>query len=182
MAGAITSLTGTVNLSVSWQATQTDAVYGNINNAIGRQAQLQFGTSNSTTPSNQLMVIRQSVSAGGTATIDLSTAKTNVVQNASATIVKVHAAMISLLTAAEAPGVGTACSGVHVGAAATNPINLFLGADDSTVELKTGEKICWIGSETNARTIDSTHKSLLITNDDGAVAAVVEITLVGKHS
>lgn len=181
MAGPITTLTGTVTTAIAWSASRIDAVYGIVANSIGRSKVVAFGAA-ATNVANQIKVIRQVLTASQTVTLDLSAASDNVVQDGTATFAKVWAAMLQLLSTTDVAGVGTAATSVTVGAAAATQQLLFFEDVTSAARLTNGATIAWQCAPADAITMDSSHKSFKLVNNDSGVSAAVEITLVGTHS
>ena len=121
---------------------------------------------------NEVALNIVTIAASGNTTLDL-TSLTDVLGFASVALVRVKAFFFWLLSAADDSVNGTACSGVTVGNAATNANLLNMGGTTPTFTLGNGEVWAWGTGKAAGLTVDATHKNVLITNNDGAVAAAV---------
>lgn len=122
-----------------------------------------------------------SISAGGTATFDLRSF-TDVVNRTTNMFARVKSFYACLLSTTQDTAVGTNCSGVVIGNAATNANKLWMGAQDETVALVNGGEIYVSCPNAAGWTTDSSHKDILFTNSDGSVAAKVYLEIVGGSS
>ena len=74
---------------------------------------------------------------------------------------------------------GNGCTGVSIGPAASNGFDMFLSGTTPAVVLGNGERVEWTTRKAAGLTVDATHKSITLTNNDGAIAAHVLITING---
>lgn len=124
----------------------------------------------------------QSVPAAGTATIDLQ-ALTDVLERSSHSFARLKYVEFRLLSVEDDATNGTACSGVTIGDAGSNPNKLFFtAAADMTCDLGNSDFIIWGTKRAAGNTVGGSTKNVLITNNDGAVAAKVQVTLCGGSS
>jgi hypothetical protein len=128
------------------------------------------------------------VGAGANTTLDLSAALTDVLGQTFG-FARVKAFMVWLLAAADTlvdGTVGTACSGVTLGNAATNPWagTGYPVSDQATgtITLANGERRGWARGDATGWVVDGTHKSLKVLNNDGAVAAKLVIAALGADA
>ena len=119
-----------------------------------------------------------SIAGGGTTTLDL-TSVTDLAQRATQSFGRVKFIALALLSTAQG---GSAATKVTVGKAASNANTLFLSGNTDGIEIKNGQFLLFGDAGAAGQTVDSTHKNVLITNDDGSVAAKLAILLVGGDS
>jgi hypothetical protein len=130
------------------------------------------------------------VGAGASTTLDLSAGLADVLGQTFG-FARVKAFMVWLLSTATTDTlvdgtVGTACSGVTIGNAATNPWagTGYPVSDQATgtITLANGEKRGWARGDATGWVVDGTHKSLKVLNNDGAVAAKLVIAALGADT
>lgn len=119
-----------------------------------------------------------SITGGGTATIDLSSF-TDIMERSGGSFARIKYIEFFLLGTADDASVGTAASSVTIGNAASNANAMFLGDQAHEVVLQNGDFICYGSRKAAGITVDGTHKSILITNNDGSVTAKLQVTIVG---
>ena len=186
MAG-ISTLTGSISDSLRWSAS---------NNILGQQPLTQgdnvqtsygFGTSIAGALSggaDELVSFLQVIAAAGSATINLQSI-TNILQQTGISLVRLKGYKIRLLAASGRGAIdsvnGTACSSIQVGNAASNVNRLEMGADAHTYRINNGGSHQHFDpSAAGFALVTTTARNLLITNNDAAVAAAVQITLIGS--
>jgi hypothetical protein len=97
-------------------------------------------------------------------------------------LVRIKGLMFQLLSPADDADNGTACSGVTIGNAGSNANQMFLGATTHTIVLGNGEAVGWLSPSANGLAVGSTHENVLLTNNDNAVAAAVQVTVLGADA
>ena len=189
----ITSLTTTISSIVNANAQQTLAnaptafpqfgPSGNITRAV------QYNTGTTTAKgANQQMSKIISVTAGGSTTIDLTAAFTNIVNASNATFARIKGIRISLLSVADDSVNGTAASSITIGNNGSNDFTSqsgnrgWFGSATSTFDLANGDDVCWKTVSANGVVVDATHKIIKITNNDGAIAASVLVEILGADA
>jgi hypothetical protein len=180
---SISSITATFAVGVSYQAQgatpgsqyQPTTARGNPKKSVA----FTTGT-NAAAKVNEIGSKIFSVAASGTATIDLRSLLD--VLGQSVTLVRVKGLLFQLLSTTDDPANGTACSGVTVGNAGSNPNALFLGATSHTIVLGNGEAVAWLSPLAAGLTVDTTHRNVLLTNNDPGVTAAVQITVLGADA
>jgi hypothetical protein len=140
---AITSLAVTSAQSQTWNCSNTVAgLSSSTTNASKSNVSQGYSTSianNALGGADEFFNFLTTISAGASATLDL-TAMTNVLQQATVSIVRVKSYQIQLLSVAQDAS-GTACSGITYGAlgtAVTNSNNLGLGGGSGLTVNVTG--------------------------------------------
>ncbi len=188
----ITSVTASFGMSPQWTASQPISGASSAVNPV--QSVTQFTGRSSYTATghianecNQISSKIFSVGAGGTNAIDLSAAFVNVVGNPTATWARIKAVYIQLLSVAQDVTNGTACSSITIGNNGGNDwisqsFSGWLGAAASVFDLANGQQMSWSTDNAVGTVVDGTHKIMKLTNNDGAVAAAVEITLIGADA
>jgi hypothetical protein len=189
----ITSLTGSVKSLMTWIASQTQASSGSGLNTINQNTTYTCQSTYSTTAATGANAANQgqskvySISASGTATIDLTAAFTNIVNNSAATWKRLKGIQIQLLSSAQDSANGTACTSITI---MDNSSDDFISQSHSgwfasttaPFDLANGQWMAW-GTDNSAGVIqDATHKYILITNNDGANAAGVLVNFIGGDS
>jgi hypothetical protein len=137
---------------------------------------------------DQLCSIILNLTASGTADVDLTSIK-NVVGE-TVTLARLKSILIELLSPKDDSSLGTLCSGITFGpeTSMNNGFVGFFGANGNTIALPGGSAtveggvFLWATRNAAGYVVDSTHKKLLFTNVDGAVAANVRITIGGANS
>jgi len=189
----ITSLATTISSIFNSNATQTlpnaptafpqFGPSGNITRAV------QFTTGTTTARgANQQMAKIISVTAGGSTTIDLSAAFTNIVNASNATFARIKGIRISLLSPTDDSVNGTLASSITIGNNGSNDFisqsgnRGWLGSAASVFDLANGNDVCWKTVSANGVLVDATHKIIKITNNDGAVAAAVMVEFLGADA
>ena len=81
--------------------------------------------------------------------------------------------MMALLNAVQDSVNGTACTGVTVGAAGSNPNLMFLNSTTPTFGLLNGDVIAYGTTTAAGITVSSSHCNVLITNTDSGHGAAV---------
>lgn len=119
-----------------------------------------------------------SIAGGGTQTIDLRSLTLLDGRTAQA-LARYKFLAFALLSTAQG---GTACSGVSVGDAATNAHALFLSDATAPFVLDNGDFILHGKTGAAGEVVDATHKDVLVTNNDGAVAAAFLLLGIGGLS
>lgn len=127
---------------------------------------------------DQMLQALFSITAAGTTVLDFTTF-TDVLSRTGGSFARIKYVEFWLLSTADDATNGTACSSVTCGNTASNQQLLFLGAAAHTFVVKNGDIICYSNRSAAGLTVDGTHKSFLVTNNDGANAAALQITVVG---
>lgn len=185
MAG-ISSLVGSISDSLRWSAA---------NNITGQQPLQQgdnvatdynFGTLNSNDVSggaDEVASFLQMIAAGGSATINLRSI-TNILQQTGVALARLKGYKIRLLAASGNGAIdsvnGTTCSSISVGNAAVAANPLEMGAGTTTYTIKNGGSHQHFDpSAAGFVTVTDSSRNVLIANNDGSVAAAVQVTLIG---
>ena len=128
--------------------------------------------------SDQMISKIYTATASGTASIDLTTF-TDVLERSAGSFARIKYIEFWLLSTTDDTTNGTACSSVSIGNAASNANVLYMGGATETTKLYNGDIICYASRKAAGLTVDSTHKAILVTNNDGAVAMALQVTIVG---
>lgn len=191
MAAPITALTASLQclLTFNAQQTVTGLTKGIRNNdQVTPTATFSVTGAAVANGANQAYSAITSIGAGSSTTIDLSAALTNIVGSSTATFARLKAILIELVSTAQDSTNGTACTSITFGAAASNQFITqssgrgFLGTTTSTHDVPNGGFYAFGVDNAAGVLVDSTHKSLKILNNDGAVPAAVRITLIGADA
>ena len=182
----ISSLSGSFSNSVRWSASNNITAQQPLTQGDSVSTSYEFGTANANGAvggADELVSFLQVIAPGGTATINLQSV-TNIMQQAGVALARLKGYKIRLLAASGKGAVdsvnGTACSSISVGNAPSNGNTLELGAAAQTFTVRSGGSHQHFDpSAAGFVTVSPTTKSVLITNNDGDVAAAVQVTLVG---
>lgn len=122
-----------------------------------------------------------SLAGGATVDIDLQ-ALTDVANRTGHSLARFKYIEFWLLGTADDATNGTACSGVTIGNAASNAHQLFLGSDTHTFTLGNGEFVIWATRSAAGKVVDGSNKAVKVLNNDGSVAAALQVTVCGGSS
>lgn len=182
---SLDTLKFTVTSSLNWTATKNVAgqASGNTNtNAPNKSTTYQASTANNLVGgADEMYSLLLSIPASSSTTIDLTNFQ-DILSQAAVSLARLKFGQIRLLGATEsAPDgtAGTACSGITVGNAATNPFSFNLVTPTETFTVDNAGRWEYAGGGASGFTVDGTHKSVKIANNDGANAAKVYLTFVG---
>lgn len=180
MAG-ISTLSGSFQATIQWNASNnvTGTDYQPISNpgAIRKSQSFSNGVANNLlSGADEMISYLFTIAAAGSATIDV-TAIVNVL-NQTINLARIKMYCFRLLDVADDSVNGTACSSISWGNAASNGIQLGLSAA-ATKTIYTGSADMYFDQTTGGFVVDGTHKNVKFLNNDGAVAAAVQISLVG---
>lgn len=182
----ISSLSGTISDSLNWNASNNVTAQNPVLQGDAVSTSYAFGTDNANTAvggADEIVSFLQTIAAGGSATIDLKSI-TNILQQSGVALARLKGYKIRLLAASGKGAVdsvnGTACSSVTVGNAASNgnPLEMDSAADTYTIK-NGGSHQHFDPSAAGFVLVSPTTKNVLITNNDGLVAAAVQVTLIG---
>lgn len=182
----ISSLQGTISDTIGWSAS---------NNITAQQPMVQgdavstsyaFGTANvngAVGGADEIVSFLQTIAAGGSAVLDLQSI-TNILQQSGIALVRLKGYKIRLLTSGNTGAVdsvnGTLCSSISVGNAPSNGNPLEMDAVANTYTIKNGGSHQHFDpSAAGFIAVTPSSKNVLITNNDGSVAAAVQVTLIG---
>ena len=182
----ISSITGNIGDSLNWQVSNDITGHQPYQQGDNVSTSYQFGTANENNEvggADEVVSFIQVIAPGGSATIDLKSI-TNILQQAGVALARLKGYKIRLLTSGTKGAVdavnGTACSGITVGNAASNGSPLELGAaTDTYIVSNGGSHQHFDPSAAGFVLVTPTTKNVLITNNDGSVAAAVQVTLIG---
>jgi hypothetical protein len=178
----------TFTVSMQWNATQSVTGSAPVTDAdvIKKLISFSLGT-NVVNGINEVVFSLQSIAGGTSVTLDL-TSLTDVVRNAAVSLARIKGFAIWLVGSGEVVGsdtnnqvTGTAATSITVGNAAATSFQGPLSAA-ATYTITNGE--VWAHGSPNAAgfTVDGTHKSLKILNNDGAVTAKVILVIFGADA
>lgn len=180
---ALSSLDLTFSPNRNWTARLAQTGYNSITKTDQFNTPvIQMGTAqanNAVGGADMLLSAIYTIAASGNTTVDLTTF-TDVLQRAAQSFARVKYIEFWLQTAADNPSTpGTNASQVTVGAAGSNPFVMELGGTSPTKILKSGEFGVWGTRGATGLTVSGTNKSILITNNDASLSAVVQVTIAG---
>lgn len=184
----ISNLTGSIADSIRWSASNDITAQQPITQGDSIQTSYEFSTDNDNDAvggADELVSFLQTIAAGGSATIDLMSV-TNIMQQAGVALARLKGYKIRLLAATGRGAVdsvnGTACSSITVGGG-SNANGLEMTAVDDTYVVKSGGSHQVLDpTAAGFALVTPSTKNLLITNDDGSVAAAVHVTIFGATS
>ena len=185
MAG-IGSLSGAFSDSVRWSASNSIVAQQPLFQSDNVQTDYNFGTANANNKSggaDELVSFLQVIGPGGSATINLQSI-TNILQQVGIALARVKGYKMRLLAASGNGAIdavnGTACSSITVGNAASNTNTLEMGAAAHTYTINSGGSHQHFDpSAAGFSLVTGVARNVLVTNNDGIVAAAVQITLMG---
>ncbi len=119
-----------------------------------------------------------SLAGAGTLTLDL-TSFTDIVGRLAQSMARVKSFYAILLNSSQDSSIGTACSGVTIGNAATNAIQLWHSADAHTTPSTNGGETYHSNPTATGWVVDGTNKNILFTNLDATVTAKLYVEIVG---
>lgn len=182
----ISSLQGAISDSIRWSASNNIAAQQPMTQGDNVGSSYNFGTDNpnaSVGGADEIVSFLQAIAPGGSVTINLRSI-VNILQQSGVALARLKGYKIRLLAASGQGSVdsvnGTACSSIQVGNAAADGNALELGAVAYTYRINNGG--CHQHFDPSAAgfaTVSNTAKNVLITNNDGSVAAAVQVTLIG---
>lgn len=118
------------------------------------------------------------ISASGTATINLQNL-TDVVNQPSMAFARVKYWRFGLLSLLDDPTNGSACTGITVGNAGSNPFLFNLGGTTPTFTIHNGSFLEYADQSAAGFTCSSANENILITNNDSVNAAGVLVIICG---
>lgn len=185
MAG-ITTLGGSISDSIRWNASNSIVAHQPYLQGDNVATNYTFGTAQANGVSggaDEIVSFLQVIAPGGSATINLQSI-TNILQQVGIALARVKGYKIRLLAASGNGAVdsvnGTTCTSIQVGNAASNPHPLELGSTTTTYRINNGGSHQHFDpSAAGFAVITPAARNVLITNNDGAVAAAVQVTLIG---
>lgn len=119
--------------------------------------------------------------ASGTVSIDL-TSLVDALQVSGISLARVKGLLFRLLSVADDATNGTACSSVTIGNAGSNPNIMFLDDPTHGVILSNGDFIAWGTPQAAGIAVSSSHKVILITNNDSGNGMAVQVSILGGTS
>lgn len=152
-----------VQLTVSQRAPQVSVGTNVANNLSGGGDQLALRT--------------YTIAASGTLTLDLTNI-IDAIERSAALFARIKMVGFFLLGTAD-DSAGTACSSVTIGNAGSNAQKMFMTQGTYTFDLQNGECVFWATRQALGRTVDGTHKNVLITNNDGSNSAALQVMFAG---
>lgn len=182
----INSLTGSIGDTIGWTASNDIAAQQPMGQNDSVATSYAFGTANDNDAvggADELISFLQTIAPGGSAVINLQSI-TNILQQSGVALVRLKGYKIRLLTSGTKGAVdsvnGTLCSSISVGNAAANPHPLEMDAGTYTYTIKNGGSHQHFDpSAAGFALVTPSAKNVLITNNDGSVAAAVQVTIVG---
>lgn len=189
----ITAVTGSLSCIAQWNAAQTLANASSAvqqptsNTTINKKSNYSVTGAAVANAINQVTSRIYSVAGGGTTTIDLTAAIRNVVNDSTATLARIKGFLVRLLSTTDDATNGTAASSITLGNSGANDWtsqsgSTGFGSATSVFTVKNGSWMGFGNDDANGTVIDATHKNLKIANNDGAVAAAVELTFFGADA
>lgn len=182
----ISTLNGTINDSIGWNASNNITAQQPYTQGDAVATGYSFGTANANAAvggADELVSFLQTIAPGGSATIDLQSI-TNILQQTGVALVRLKGYKIRLLSSGTVGAVdsvnGTLCSSVTVGNAGSAPNPLEL--EDATYRYRIkngGSHQHFDPSAAGFVAVSPSSRNILITNNDGSVAAAVQVTVVG---
>ncbi len=189
---SIDALTASLKLQMTWDA--RDNVQGSqpVSHNETLVKTLSLGTSQSPTTAggaDECIFLVRYISTGGTDTLDLSAALTNVVRDSAVTLVRIKTLAIVLFGTGDQQGAagvtvtGTACTGIKVGGEGTHPWKgPFTNTADQIEILNDGFAALGTRGPLGYNVSSGMNDKLLITNLDASVTAVYGIGILGGGS
>jgi hypothetical protein len=194
---ALDSLTfkATVGLSITAQKNITGSDYSPIQNTSTITKAVNLGTSSGNATAggaDECASFIQSIAASGSASIDL-TSLTDFLAATGVSLARVKSITIRLLSAADDSAVGTAAGSITIDNTVTNALssqsnsgwfsNAAEGAaNGSKFTIPNGAYLSFGVANAAGVVVDSTHKLIKVTNNDGSLSAKVQFTLTGGTS
>ena len=182
---SITTLTASLTATASWNAagSKTGTDYANAvpvsNSGFSTKQSVATTIANASAGGgNQFISNIVTIAGGGSTTIDL-TSLTDILGQTGVSLARYKGILFRLLSVADDATNGTACSGVTIGNNAANDINNWYGGATGTLTLGNGEHTQWASPSAAGKVVDGTHKIIKIANNDGAVTAAVQYTILG---
>jgi hypothetical protein len=185
---ALDSVAGTaITLQVAMSAgkNKTGTTYGQItnNSTITKKFSYTLG-GNVALGVNEIYSSITSISSSSNTTLDL-TALTDLINVASINMARVKAIVIQLLSATDDSINGTAASYITVGNNNTNDLvsqsgSGWLNDVTSSIDIPNSGFLAFAVGNAAGVAVDATHKLIKIANADGALAAAVQVTLLGS--
>lgn len=179
----LNSLSFTSNMTLNWQAL-AQTVPG-LKNALGNNNSfagvVALGTSkadNASGGADTLFLQTLQIAASGTSTINLQN-YVDACSQAAVAMVRLKSYFFMNLTAAYYSTIVTPATSVTIGNAGSNPFTFNWAGTTPTVTLLPGDPFGWATISAAGLTVDSTHKNILITNNDVSNIAYVIAIMTG---
>ena len=184
---ALTALSATIRLQTNWTVEKSTSGMSNTPHTQSIAKSIAFTTGVGANQCNQLYAATRTLAAGATENLDLAGSLTDLVGQTSIAFARVKAIQVRLLsaseTAADGTTVGTACSSITIGGAASAQAALFFADVSDKHKIYNGGFYAAACGTAAGVTVTATTADLLkVNNDDGAVAAVYEIVLIGAET
>lgn len=180
---ALDTLTLNGSAPVNWTASKNvTGASPNQNSSSANEAKASLGTAqagNAANGLNELYYSIQSIVASGSASIDLSTF-TDILNAASVVGVRVKFIQVELLSTAQDSVNGTNATSVTIDGTVTNGLTSqsfsgWLVGTVSKIDIPNGAWVQYGLTNANGIAIDSTHKVIKISNNDGSNSAGVKV-------
>lgn len=180
----ISSIIGNIGDSLNWQVSNLITGHQPYQQGDNVSTSYQFGTDNENNAvggADEVVSFLQAIAPGGSVTIDLKSV-TNILQQSGVALARLKGYKIRLLTSGTKGAVdsvnGTLCSSIKVGGGA-NACTLNMNAAGELTVNNGGSQQYFDPSAAGFVLVSPTTKNVLITNNDGSVAATVQVTLIG---
>lgn len=180
---AIASVSATFSMGINYQCqgNAEGAAYQPTTAQGNPKKNIAFKTGTTTSGQiDELYSTILSIAASGTQTLNLQSLLDVIGQTTN--LVRIKGVLFQLLSTTDDSVNGTACSGVTVGNAGSDPNPMFLGGGTMTFVLSNGDALGWQTPSANGLTVSSTVKNVLITNNDSVNAAAVQVTILGADA
>lgn len=185
---ALDSLSVSVLAQIGWTAQKnvTGSDYSPNSNSSTIKKSLSIGTSAANSAaggSDELYSAVTSLAGAASASIDL-TSISDILAISGVLLARVKCILMRVLSVADDAAIGTAASGALLDGTVANGLlsqagSGWLKAATSTADIINGGFLMY-GTPAGAGVlVDATHKVIKVTNNDGAVTAKVQITVVG---
>lgn len=184
---ALDDLTGSIAFTMTATPVDTPTGLADTTNNFTFNKSHSFTLGTGAGTANQFYAALRTLSGGASETIDLNGSLTDLVGNTSILVDNICGMAIMLLSASDtAPDgetVGTACTGITIGAAGSNPFVGPLGGTAPTITLPSGGWIAFARSDaTGWSSAAGSADNLQVVNNDGAVAAKYLIGFFGRDT
>ncbi len=185
---AISSLAAGFKITANWSAgnSLTGSDYAQTQNATAITKTLSIGTTAANAAvggGDELYSAVTSLAGGASASIDL-TSVTDILATAATSFARVKAILIRVLSTTDDSVIGTAASGAMIDGTVANALlsasgSGWLKAATSTFDIPNGGFIAFGTPSATGVLVSGGAKVIKVTNNDGAVTAKVQITVIG---
>jgi hypothetical protein len=176
------ALTATLAMQLNWKHAKNQAGLNDTLHLGEITRRLLFRTGSGAGEADELVSQTRTIAPGVSEVLDLTSSLSNLVGDSSVTFARIKGLFVQLLGADET-SLGTACTSILIGNAATQPWPGFLGDGEHTMRVYNGGFAALaVGNAEGVIVEDGVADRLRVTNEDELLDAVYRIVLLGAKT